>query len=124
MCLLAQDDTFDAVTKADPTKTKKTKVFLRGVAEGDKPAPLVGVTGATLEDTKLTIEADGKMEVTFPDVLTYKLRLVIVGPQVGDKLEICEACDNGTVEPLTFRRVQGDTTGGINPVMIFQINAT
>ena len=124
MCLLGQDGTFDAVTKADPTKTKKTKVFLRGVAERGNPPPQVGVTGATLEDTLLTIEADGKMEVAFPNVLTHKLRLVIVGPQAGDKLELCEACDDGTIEPLTFRRVQRDTTGGINPVMIFQINAT
>jgi hypothetical protein len=121
MCLLDQDDTFDAVTKAAPTKTK---VFLRGVAEGSNPAPQVGVIGAALEDTTLTIEADGKMEVTFPNVLTYKLRLVIVGPQVGDKVELSEACDDGTIKPLTFRRVQGDTTGGINAVMIFQINAT
>jgi hypothetical protein len=122
MCLLDEDNVFDAVTTHDATKT--TKVFLRGVAEGGNPAPLVGVTAATLENKALTIEADGKMEVTFPNVLTYKLRLVIVGPQVGDKVELCEACDSGTIKPLTFRRVQQDTTGGINPLLTFQVNAT
>ena len=124
MCQMAPDPTlaFDALAKVNAVE--KTDVILIGVEEDGKAPAVVGVVNATLKGDSLTIVPPNVVkDLSFPAAGTYDLMIAFVGPSVGDKLRLCEVCNDGTQPKLRDVHAASDGHGGVAPIT-FQIKAS